>query len=34
MNMGYFLILAMAFIACVISFAFNNDDDNINGGLA
>lgn len=33
MNIGYFLILAVAFIACVLSFVFNDDDNNINGGL-
>lgn len=29
MNMGYFLILAVAFIACVLSFVFNDNDNNI-----
>lgn len=34
MNVGYFLILAVAFIACVLSFVFDDDDNNMNGGLA
>lgn len=33
MNVGYFLILVMAFIACILSFVFDDDDNNMNGGL-
>lgn len=34
MNVGYFLILFVAFVACVLSFVFDDDDNNMNGGLA
>lgn len=34
MNIGYFLILTVAFVACILSFVFNDDDNNMNGGLA
>ena len=34
MNVGYFLFLFVAFVACVLSFVFDDDDNNMTGGLA